>query len=333
MAGAPLNGPVLLAEVLRARVVESRHYGSVVVTGEAGDLRWVAGEAERRCFLRSSSKPIQAIPLVESGAADAYGLSDTELAVACGSHSGEPVHVEAVRSLLDKAGLQSRQLRNGLPGSAIDERLAQNCSGNHAGIMVTARHLGLDVDSYTETAHPVQVRIRELHALLAGTDVSDVEVGVDGCSVPCFGLSLLQMSRAFANFCDPAFADRCEPPLGDALRRLSNAMMTQPLMVAGTDGWDTDVMAAAPGLVCCKGGAESVWCFGFPGRGGAAFKVEDGSFRPKSVVAVEMFRQAELLPPEAIERYAAKYLAPILDARDQPVGEMRPIFELARPGR
>ena len=311
--------------------MESRHYGSVVVTGPAGELLLSVGDPDRRCFLRSSSKPIQAVPMVESGAAAAFELTDMELAVACGSHSGEPVHREAVRSMLAKAGLTPEQLRNGLPGSAIEERLAQNCSGNHAGIMVTARHLGLDVDSYTDPGHPVQKRIREVHAMLAGIAVEEVELGIDGCSVPCFALSLLEMSRAFARFCDPDFAESCEPPTGDALRRLAHAMMTQPLMVSGTNGGDTDMMAAAPGQVCCKGGAESVWCFGFPGQGGAAQKVEDGSFRPSSVIAVEMLRQAGLLPGEAIDQYAAKHLGPILNVRDEPVGEMLPIFKLVAP--
>jgi L-asparaginase II len=322
--GAPVN----LTDVLRGGVVESRHYGSIAITGADGSLRMWAGEPGRRCFLRSSSKPIQAVPLVESGAADAFGLTEVELAVACGSHSGEDVHADAVRSMLGKAGLDPAQLRNGPPDSPIDDRLRQNCSGNHAGVMVTARHLGLDVESYVDLAHPVEQRIREVHAHLAGIDVDAVEVGVDGCSIVCFALSLVEMSRAFANFCDPAYAAAQEPRLGEALSRLSQAMMNQPLMVAGTNGHDTDLMEAAPGLVCCKGGAESVWCFGFPSAGGAAFKVEDGSFRPKSVIAVDMLRQAGLLPPDAIDRFAAKHLEPIFDARGNAVGEMRPAFTL-----
>ncbi|MFN2464172.1 MAG: asparaginase, partial [Candidatus Dormibacteria bacterium] len=276
--------------------------------------------------------PIQAIPLVESGAADAFGLTPQEIAVACGSHSGEQVHVDAVREMLGRAGLRPEDLRNGPPESPGEERLRQNCSGNHAGLMIAARHLGLDVPSYVKSDHPLQVTIRGLHAQLAGIDVNEVTVGIDGCSVPAFALSLEEMARAYGRFADPAYAESSGGARGEAIARLSGVMMAQPLMVAGTNSEDTDLMGAAPGQVCCKVGAESVWCFGFPGRGGAAIKVEDGAARPRSVIAVEMLRQAELLPAPAVDAYAARHVTPTVDARGQVTGQMRPAFRLRVPG-
>jgi L-asparaginase II len=287
-------------------------------------------------FFRSSSKPLQAIPLVESGAADAFDLAEEELALACGSHSGEPRHVEAVTRMLRRGGLRVDDLRC-TPSSpptegSRKEALAHNCSGKHAGMLLTCRHRGWPIENYTEAGHPLQHWIHQVHAEFCATSTEEIATGVDGCGVVCFATTIPRMATAFARLAEPEYWETVAMPArATAVRRLRDAMMRHPFMVAGTKGHDTDMMEAAPGHVCCKGGAECVWGLGFPGQNrGLAFKVEDGSFRPKAAIVVEALRQTGLLTAAEIDAYAAKQFEPIYNVRGETVGEILPVFTLQR---
>jgi len=270
-------------ELWRGPAVESRHRVAVAVAATGGRVTARVGDTEVPVFPRSAIKPIQAVPLVETGAADAFALGDAELALACASHSGEPMHTEPVAAWLARLGLSERDLECGAHAplereAARDLRrrggtptpVHNNCSGKHTGMLTTAVHLGEPTAGYLDPAHPVQRRIRAVFEELAGTALG--EPGVDGCGVPSWPLPLDRLAVAMANLCErPAAA------------RLFAAMRAHPELVAGTGRLDTALMAARADIVA-KGGAEGVHVAVLPDRGLAvAVKAEDGAARAADV--------------------------------------------------
>jgi L-asparaginase II len=270
-------------ELWRGPAVESRHRVAVAVAESGGRVTARVGDTEVPVFPRSAIKPIQAVPLVETGAADAFDLGAAELALACASHSGELVHTERVAAWLARLGLSERDLECGAhaPGhreSARQLRRAggvptpvhNNCSGKHTGMLTTAVHLGAPTAGYLDPAHPVQRRVRAVFEELMGAALG--EPGVDGCGVPSWPLPLDRLAIAMANM--------VERP---AAQRLFAAMRAHPDLVAGTGRLDTALMRARPDLVA-KGGAEGVHIAVLPDRGLAvAVKAEDGAGRAADV--------------------------------------------------
>ncbi|MGI8474914.1 MAG: asparaginase, partial [Thermomicrobiales bacterium] len=272
---------VLLAEMMRGGVVESVHEGTIVVVGVGGELVASAGDPETFAFFRSSAKPFQAIPLIESGAADRFGFTPAELALCCASHNGEPRHQEQVLAMLRKLGLDDGALRCGivLPGDEPEagrilaglkapSPLQCDCSGKHTGMLAACLHLGFPIDSYLEPEHPLQRRIREVVAEVCRIDPASMPLATDGCSVPTFGASVRAYATAFAALAAPG-----EAPAGAgrehaaALDRLRSAMIAHPGNVAGVKELVTDLMELGAGGIVAKSGAEGLLCLGFPGRG------------------------------------------------------------------
>jgi L-asparaginase II len=280
----------ILVEVTRGALVESCHRGAVAIADAEGRVLLAAGDIERPVFPRSAVKALQAIPLVESGAADAFGLGQAELAIACASHSGEEVHVAAVRALLAKAGLDesllacgahwpmseraSRELtRTGKSPTAIHN----NCSGKHAGMLATAVQLGLVPRGYERPEHAVQEEIRRVMSEVCGVALERDEMGVDGCSVPTFALSLASLATGFARL---GSGRGLPSERADAAQRLMRACFAAPHLVAGEGRFDTVVMRELGNAVFLKGGAEGVHCAAVPPLGiGIAIKVDDGTKR------------------------------------------------------
>ena len=281
----------------RGDAVESAHLVSVaVVHGAAALGRWggeliaSAGDPDLATFWRSAAKPFQALPLVEDGGADRFGLGTEELALACASHSSEPVHLEVTDRFLAKIGCAESDLACGPHpplGPKVLERMQRegvqptprwsNCSGKHSGMLAQAKHKGWPTAGYETKDHPVQRRILEGVAAWTG---SDAVLAVDGCAAVCFGLPLSGMARAYA-----ALGDGASPELAV----LRDAMLARPDLVAGTGRSCTDVMQAAPGKVIVKLGADGVYCGTLIGTGlGFALKVEDGDMRtlPVALLAV-----------------------------------------------
>ncbi len=275
-------------EVCRGGRVESRHRVALVVVDAAGAEHLAVGDPTAPVFPRSAVKPIQAIPLVESGVADAFRLDAAELALACASHGGEPGHVAAVTAWLARLGLGPEQLACGahLPShqptaAAMQARGEQpgrahnNCSGKHAGMLTTAVHLGEPVAGYQRPDHPVQQRIRAVLEAMAGERLP-APPGVDGCGIPAWTVSLHGLARMAARFADPA---ALVPERRAAVHRLGAAMRAEPWFVAGTGRLGTTLMQAAP-AVLAKSGAEGVFWAALPEQGlGLALKVEDGAGR------------------------------------------------------
>ncbi len=347
-----------LVEVTRGGRVESEHRGAIAVVDANGELVAHRGDVGLVSYLRSSAKPFQLLPLVESGAADRFGFTTAELAVMAGSHSGEPRHVTAVQSILNKIGLSEDALQCGIhvPFNADSAKalkaagreptvLHNNCSGKHAGMLAQAVDRGLSTHDYLDPQHSVQVTIRRRLAELGGITFDEIGVGVDGCSVPCFALPLQAAALAFAKLADagrdPTGALRRPQAAGGKIReaglaRVAWAMMEYPEMVAGDGRLDTDLMRAAPRRVVSKGGAE-----GYHGMGivtqdgpalGVAIKIGDGDGR-RGVhpVVIETLRQMGVLDDAALRALYSYHTWKITNHRGLEVGEVRANFELMHP--
>ena len=304
MSGPSPTNPILV-EVLRGKTVESRHAGAVAIADACGRLLLALGDVERPVFPRSAVKAMQAIPLVESGAADAFGLSDKELAVACASHSGDRVHVEAVRSLLAKAGLDESALACGAHWPVSDkamralieagrrpEAIHNNCSGKHAGVLTASVHLGFEPRGYERPDHKLQVMIKGIVSETCGIALRDSGMAVDGCSVPTWSLPLTALARGFARL---GTGEGLAPARAEAARRLCDACFAEPVLVAGEGRFDTIAMRALAPELFVKGGAEGVHCAALPGLGlGIALKIDDGAKRGTERALAEIV--AALLP-------------------------------------
>lgn len=293
VSSKPTN-PVLV-ELYRGSQVESFYRGCAAVVDSQGEVKLAIGNVDELIYPRSSIKIVQALALVESGAADAFGLSDAELAVTCASHSGEPLHVGLVRSILQKAGLDESALECGChwPMGRESERslareggepspLHNNCSGKHAGMLATCVHLGWPVDSYTHGDHPLQVQIAQCLGALSGDEVDPSVYGVDGCSLPNWQITSTGLARVFARV---VTGDGLEETRAAAFKRLVQAGFGAPDAMAGTGRFCTKILKALPNQVYVKEGAEGVYCAALLEQGlGIAVKIDDGARRPSEIV-------------------------------------------------
>jgi L-asparaginase II len=294
--GLPADVP--LAAVTRGGLVESVHRGRLAIFDPRGGELEAVGDPEAYVYPRSSAKPFQALPLVLSGAADAFGLADEELAVACASHNAEGPHLAAVRSILEKAGLSEDDLQSGAHPPMYEPAAAElvregeeprpihgNCSGKHAGMLAVCVHEGYETLGYRDPGHPLQRRILRLIAEVCCVEEDEVLVAGDNCGVPAFALPLRSFATGLARM-----ATGAELPDGvaDAAKRIRDAMRSHPFMVAGTGRLDTELMERTPLLV--KGGAEAVLAVGDPAGWGMALKISDGSHRavrPAALAALD----------------------------------------------
>lgn len=338
-----------LVEVRRGPIVESRHRGHVAAVDGDGHLAASIGEPETVTYLRSSAKPFQALPLVTSGAADRFGFTEIELAVACGSHSGQDIHAETVAGMLRKIGLDESFLKCGVH-EPFDRETAErlrvrgeqpsvvrnNCSGKHMGMLALALQLGAPPEIYDHPDGPVQRAILRAVSQLSGVAVEDIAVGTDGCGVPVFGMSVRAMALMYARLVAPPA--EFDGTTRRACERIVAAMTARPEMVGGTtERFDTEVMRAARGRVVSKIGAEGVYtagvlpCEAWPRGLGLAFKIEDGEDRrARSTIAIESLRQLGVLDKNVREALAAYSSFPVKNHRGDIVGEIQPSFELRR---
>ena len=339
-----------LVEVARGAITESRHRGHVVAVEPDATIVSYLGAPENVTFLRSSAKPFQALPLLVSGAADHFGFSDREVALACASHSGEPIHTEIVASMLRKIGLGPDALKCGThePFSPEVARrlrdqgeppniLQNNCSGKHAGMLALAKHLGAPTETYDIPENPVQLAIGRVVAEFAGVALEDLAVGIDGCGVPVFGVTVKAMALAYARLVAPP--DGFNEPTRSACQRIVRVMSANPELIGGTtERLDTEIMRAAPGRLVSKVGAEGVYtagivpCKEWPRGLGLALKIEDGDdHRARPTVVIEALRQLAVLRDESLEAVARYAFFPVRNRRGEVVGEIRASFSLRTP--
>ncbi|MDQ0417963.1 L-asparaginase II [Croceifilum oryzae] len=327
-----------LVDVIRSGKIESTHYGHIAVVDAQGKLLYSAGDPDRWTCARSSIKPFQALPIVQTGTADNYDLTDKELALCCGSHIGEKQHIETVFGMLERAGIRETTLRCGtnLPPLFIYRELIRkgkdiapvhhNCSGKHAGMLLTAKYLNEELVDYHKPDHPVQQRIMQTLARIGRLTPEEIEIGIDGCGVPAYFLSLERWATIFARFADSKSLD---PMDRLAAERITRAMTTFPEMVAGSNEFCTELMKVGEGRWIAKGGAEAVYCIGDRETGlGIAIKVEDGALRAVHAVAVEVLKQLDLLREDQLQELMGFYKPTLKNGREEEVGHILPSFQL-----
>ena len=329
----------LLIAVKRGQLIESIHRGDIAIVNAKGEVISSVGDIEKVIFARSSMKPLQTIPIIETGTADHYQFDDGDLALACASHNGEKQHTERAASILSRLDLDVTHLKCGIHpprqqeahedlirSGGVSTAIHNNCSGKHSGMLATAKHMNENVDDYYKIDHPVQQRIISVISDLTDVPKEDIQIGIDGCGVPVHGIPLWNLALGFARMADPS---ELEEPRKQSIRRVTDAMMNAPEMVGGTSRFCTDFMKCMDGKMFGKVGAEGVYCVGVPKVGiGIAVKIEDGNSRATSAVVMEVLRQMELIEEQEVKALESYHYPSLLNARKEQVGMLRPIFSI-----
>jgi len=337
------RGYLPMVEAWRGDTVESIHFGALAVVDASGGAVASFGDPGLVTFLRSSAKPFQVLPLLAAGAAERFGLTESEIAVMIGSHGGEPFHLEEVRGILARIGLDEGALQCGAhppmhPPTARGLRRAgvaptplhNNCSGKHAAMLALAVHLGAPIDTYLDPEHPVQLLIRQAIEAFAGLPPAAVRLGTDGCSAPTFALPIDSAALMYARLLEPP------PdlgPLAAAVRRAVAAMRAHPEMVAGTDRLCSELIRTGAGAdLIAKIGAEGFYGLACRRRGrsiGIALKIADGEGqRSRFSAAIETLRQLGTLDDAAAAGLRERFVGGIQSHRGLPVGQVKTIFQL-----
>ena len=343
MSQIPIAEP--LVEVIRGAITESRHRGHIVAVEPEGNIIASLGAPHNVTFLRSSAKPFQALPLLLTGAAERFGFNDREVALACASHNGEPIHTEIAASMLKKIGLGPEALKCGVhepysPEAALELRsrgeepnvLHNNCSGKHVSMLAVALHLGASIDNYDSPENPVQKAIADVVSKFSDVAVIDMAVGIDGCGAPIFGITMKAMALTYARLVSPPAG--FDNTTRAACERVVRVMTAYPELIGGTSNrLDTEIMRAARGRVVSKVGAEGVYtaginpCKEWPNGLGIALKIEDGDDkRARPTVVVESLRQLGVLRDESLDAVSRYAFFPVTNRRGDLVGEISAAF-------
>ncbi|WP_461207738.1 asparaginase [Clostridium sp. DL1XJH146] len=279
----------VLVNVTRGPIVESCHRGDAVVVDKRGRVLKYIGNPYKVTYIRSAGKPLQALNVILSGAAERFKFTDAEIAIMCASHYGEDFHRKTVEGILKKIGLTIDSLKCGSPLSIKEEYALKlvaehfelnptnsDCSGKHSGMLATCVHKGYEIEDYVKKEHILQQEILKVVAKMCEMKEEDIYLGIDGCSVPVHGMPLYNMALGFAKLANP---DNLEDDYKDASNRVFKAMNNHPEMVAGTDGFCTELIKHTNGKLTGKLGAEGVYCIGFKDKDiGLAIKMEDGNY-------------------------------------------------------
>jgi L-asparaginase II len=325
----------VLVELTRGAVVESVHRGAIAISDAQGRIVFALGDIALPVYPRSALKPIQALPLLESGAAEAFRVSDEEIALACASHSGEPMHTLRVAAWLTRLGLGEADLACGthpvrfeplaeelIRRSEKPTRIHNNCSGKHTGFLAVACHWNIATAGYEGHDHPVQQAVAKAVGELAGIP-QELPWGVDGCAAPNFALPLGSFARALAQFADPQFLS---PERAQAVQRIFAAMIAHPELVAGTGRICTALMRAGGGRIAVKTGAEGVFASIVPEAGlGIALKIDDGAGRAAETAIAFLLDRMGLVDHETVRDFV---YAPLRNTRNTVTGERRPATAL-----
>lgn len=338
----PLSSPstgrhVPLTVERRGGTVESVHYGSVAVADRDGRVLFSAGDPQFLTFTRSTLKPVQAVPFIAEGGAERYGYSQSQVALMCASHSGEPAQVEAVADMLRRSGNKVDDLQCGTHAPGFYEArgeipppppyspLAHNCSGKHCGMLAWCAIHAASKESYLEFDHPLQQVIRRSVAHFAAIPEVQLASGIDGCSAPNYAIPLAALARVYARLVDPS----PDPIYGTAPRRLADAMISHPEMVSGERRNDLALMQAGRDDWVAKVGAEGVQAIGVRSLGiGIAIKVADGAKRGLHPATVSVLEQLGLLDGVRRGMLAAWAGATVRNSRGVVTGEVHPVLVL-----
>lgn len=338
-----LSGYAPVVELTRGGIVECVHFGALAMVDADGKLLFSMGDPGLVTFPRSSMKPFQALPFIEMGGQQAFGLTDEEISIMCASHHGTDAHARVLASIHQKAGLNEGMLQCGVhwPGdkeTAADMRdrgetptaFRHNCSGKHSGMLAQARLRALTLENYLDPAHPVQETIRETVAEMCAVSPDSLIPGTDGCSAPVYAMPLDRFAYAVARLCCPTeFAE----PRRSACRKITDAMINYPVMVSGPTGFDTALMKTMAGKAVVKGGAEGYQMIGLlpdalhPGSKGVgiAFKISDGDASRRATYSLAVALLSALgFEKEMQSEPFAEFNTPVLrNWRGLEIGEIR----------
>jgi len=293
----------LIAREYRGSLADLSHHGYIVVTDTDGKILWQLGDANRMTYSRSSAKLFQAIPVIESGATEEFGITDKELAVMCASHRGEPFHTEAVLSILKKAGLDESYLQCGIhyPYAPYVETelkakglqpttVHNNCSGKHSGFLVTAKKMGYSLDDYYVPSHPLQKNVTEVIAKVCDYPADKIEIGIDGCGMPLHAMPIYKFAQGMARMSKPETLR--DEGLARASARITKAITAHPEMVNGTNGFTTELMQTFGDRLFCKSGANAFYALGLKDKGiGICLKMDGGRSDVVPIAMLEILVQ------------------------------------------
>lgn len=346
-----MHQPIL--ELTRGGVVESTHFGSIAVVDTTGKVLHSYGDPYGVAFLRSSAKPFQALPFVERGGVEHFNLTQSELALACASHETAQMHLDAVKAMQAKIGIQEGDLQCGphLPGDASNLRNViqqgitptpnfNNCSGKHTAMLAHAKMRGLSLENYLDFEHPIQKDILKTFSEMCGIEMEKVQLGIDGCSAPNFAVPLINAALGMARMCDPRTLSEAR---ASACQKITSAMTTHSEMVSNYGEFDCELMKVGEGKIVTKRGAEGFQIIGlmpgvYGGNGvGITFKVTDGdasrmndhlesSTRVRPAITLEILRQLKVLNEAQLQSLAKfgpektlKNYAGLITGTSQPV--------------
>jgi len=324
----------ILAESVRGDMVENHYRGAFMVINADGDVIKSVGDVNRLIYPRSSLKPMQALSLIESGAATAFKVSDEEIALASASHGGEDHHVKIIDQWLKRLKLTPEVLECGIHPPLHKESahklehqghkstpLHNACSGNHLAFITTCLHLKLPIEGYTHFDHPVQQRSFELISQITGFDVMTAPKGIDGCQVPVVGMSLTSLALGMARL---STFERLPPALQLAAQRITNAMKKYPSLIAGTDRFCTRMGTLLNAAVLVKMGAEGVFSGIVPFQGwGLALKIDDGNTTAAEVAMMGLLDSMKLIPEDKYAEFEPLRNPIIKNFNHHPVGYFR----------
>jgi L-asparaginase II len=323
----------VLVYVTRGDQIESIHRGHIIVADSHGKIVYHLGDPDHTICLRSCGKPLQALPVITTGAADVFHISPAELAVMSGSLSGQDFHVKAITSILDKIGLDEHALHCGIhrPSHRQTARKLQqdgeqpsslhnNCAGKHVAMLTLCVYHGWPLENYISPEHPVQQLIVDTVSSLTEVPVEQIGIGIDGCGVPVFFLPLAHLVRSYAKLTD--FSDQ-------AISRLMEAALSNPEMIAGDERICTDIMRISGKKIFAKTGAEGGYAMSLMEKGwGVGIKIEDGNNRALYPVIVETLRQLQVLSREDEKSLEAYHHPLIVNHRKEIVGSINAEFNL-----
>ncbi len=323
----------ILAEVYRNHVVESYHRGSAVVVDSTGKTVLAIGDPDRKIYPRSALKLFQAIPLLESGAAEKFALSDQEIVLACASHNAERLHTDAVQSWLHRLGLETDNLECGadfplsdamkrklLAGGKKAAPIHQNCSGKHAGMLTLARYLGVDTRGYSEYQHPTQQAWMQTLSELLGVDVSTLDWERDGCGLPAICLAMERIAYGYALLANPQAVGGSR---GQAMSKIISSIQAYPQMLAGSGRCCSAVIKATAGRVVVKTGAEGVYAGVLPKLGlGLVIKIDDGASRGSEVALGGLLLKLGAIDVEIYQRLSRYFTPKIYNTQKKVTGKI-----------
>lgn len=300
----------ILVELHRGDVNESFHRGVICVVNTNGNISYSKGDVHQICYPRSAMKLFQHIPLITSGAFDYFQFNLKELAVMCGSHNGEKMHMEVVESILQKIGLSESNLRCGAQAPTLKSdlyelikhdlkprQLHNNCSGKHAGFLAYCKFNQLDTNNYISSDSELQLEIKKVVSLFYEVPENELKCGMDGCSAPTFAMPVVNQAIAFKNLISPSKLIPVQYQKAAAL--ILKACSEYPEMLAGTNRYCSDLISVTKGRIIGKTGADGVYCMVDTKNGlGISIKIDDGKMGPQYQVAQELLTYLNLISPE-----------------------------------